>query len=142
MLQQRHAALEEFETPALCRPQTQTSIFNQVCVSVPLQLTGEVELDVLWLKSADPGRPPNAGSEALWRESSSSNGPVNVSRSVTRAVFQTSAAALSKTKSRPTSGPAHGDLPQPGGGAAGEAQRRRRMARSGAQMDFMGLTWN
>lgn len=48
------------------------------CVSVPLQLTGELELDVLWLKSADPGRPLNAGSEALWRESSSSNGPVNV----------------------------------------------------------------
>lgn len=43
-----------------------------------LQLTGEVELDVLWLKSADPGRPPNAGSEALWRESSSSNGPLGL----------------------------------------------------------------
>lgn len=42
-----------------------------------LQLTGELELDVLWLKSADPGRPPvlpwepNTESEALWRECSS-----------------------------------------------------------------------
>lgn len=25
---------------------------------VPLQLTGELELEVLWLSSADPGQPP------------------------------------------------------------------------------------
>lgn len=64
-----------------------TVIWNQIqffkCCSadVPLQLTGELELEVLWLKSADPGRPPllpwwpYVESEALWQDSSSNNSP-------------------------------------------------------------------
>lgn len=48
---------------------------------VPLQLTGELELEVFWLKSADPGRPPllpwwpYMESEVLWQGSSSNNRP-------------------------------------------------------------------
>lgn len=51
-------------------------------VCTPLQFTGELELDVWWLKSAEPGRQPGLPwwpkkeSDVLWRLSSSWNRPV------------------------------------------------------------------